>query len=163
MDMSDATEGASFWQSHIAAWQQSGLTQKAYCEQQELRYSTFGYWVRKLRRAAEPATKKKGAGFVPVIPATVQPTGLTLSLPNGLTAWRSAASKQTTWVWCVICWGCWHEVPQACLRPRDRFWDIPVPKIDSAFDNLFVPQPSWSPSTTQQLRKLVAAPYLAPI
>ncbi len=28
--------------------------------------------------------KKKGAGFVPVIPATVQPTGLTLSLPNGL-------------------------------------------------------------------------------
>ncbi|WP_419588781.1 hypothetical protein [Thiolapillus sp.] len=51
---------------------------------------------------------------------------------------------------------------QACLRPRDRFWDIPVPKIDSAFDNLFVPQTSWSPSTTQQLRKLVAAPYLAP-
>ncbi|WP_419644658.1 hypothetical protein, partial [Thiolapillus sp.] len=55
------------------------------------------------------------------------------------------------------------EQIQACLRPRDRFWDIPVPKIDSAFDNLFVPQPSWSPSTTQQLRKLVAAPYLAPI
>ncbi|WP_419622017.1 hypothetical protein, partial [Thiolapillus sp.] len=54
-------------------------------------------------------------------------------------------------------------IRQACLRPRDRFWDIPVPKIDSAFDNLFVPQPSWSPSTTQQLRKLVAAPYLAPI
>ncbi|WP_293654023.1 hypothetical protein, partial [Thiolapillus sp.] len=54
------------------------------------------------------------------------------------------------------------ESTQACLRPRDRFWDIPVPKIDSAFDNLFVPQPSWSPSTTQQLRKLVAAPYLAP-
>ncbi|WP_419614282.1 hypothetical protein [Thiolapillus sp.] len=51
---------------------------------------------------------------------------------------------------------------QACLRPRERFWDIPVPKIDSAFDNLLVPQPSWSPSTTQQLRKLVAAPYLSP-
>ncbi|WP_293715627.1 hypothetical protein, partial [Thiolapillus sp.] len=48
---------------------------------------------------------------------------------------------------------------QACLRPRERFWDIPVPKIDSAFDNLLVPQTSWSPSTTQQLRKLVAAPY----
>ncbi|WP_419603995.1 hypothetical protein, partial [Thiolapillus sp.] len=28
------------------------------------------------------------------------------------------------------------RLPQACLRPRDRFWDIPVPKIDSAFDNL---------------------------
>ncbi|WP_419631575.1 cytochrome-c peroxidase, partial [Thiolapillus sp.] len=55
-----------------------------------------------------------------------------------------------------------ESIRQACLRPRDRFWDIPVPKIDSAFDNLLVPQPSWSPSTTQQLRKLVAAPYLAP-
>ncbi|WP_419607382.1 hypothetical protein, partial [Thiolapillus sp.] len=54
------------------------------------------------------------------------------------------------------------DIFQACLRPRDRFWDIPVPKIDSAFDNPLVPQPSWSPSTTQQLRKLVAAPYLAP-
>ena len=51
-----------------------------------------------------------------------------------------------------------EAIPQACLRPRDRFWDIPVPKIDSDVDNLFVPQPSWSPSTTQQLRKLVAAP-----
>ncbi|WP_419602546.1 IS66 family insertion sequence element accessory protein TnpA, partial [Thiolapillus sp.] len=50
MDMSDATEGAPFWQLHIAVWQQSGLTQKAYCEQQELRYSTFGYWVRKRKR-----------------------------------------------------------------------------------------------------------------
>ncbi len=47
-------------------------------------------------------------------------------------------------------------------RPRDRFWGVPAPKIDSAFDNLLVPQPSWSPSTTQQLRKLVAAPYLSP-
>ncbi|WP_293680527.1 hypothetical protein, partial [Thiolapillus sp.] len=44
-----------------------------------------------------------------------------------------------------------ESIRQACLRPRDRFWDIPVPKIDSAFDNLLVPQPSWSPSTTQQL------------
>ena len=39
-------------------------------------------------------------------------------------------------------------IVQACLRPRERFWNIPVPKIDSAFDNLLVPQPSWSPSTT---------------
>ncbi|MBL3591540.1 MAG: hypothetical protein JMN24_17405, partial [gamma proteobacterium endosymbiont of Lamellibrachia anaximandri] len=30
------------------------------------------------------------------------------------------------------------------LRPRERFWDIPVPKIDSAFESLFVPRPSRS-------------------
>ena len=31
-----------------------------------------------------------------------------------------------------------------CLRPRERFWDVQVPKIDSAFNNLFVPRPSRS-------------------
>ena len=28
---------------------------------------------------------------------------------------------------------------QACLRPRDRFWDIPVPKIDSALTTYWCP------------------------
>ncbi|WP_419609120.1 hypothetical protein [Thiolapillus sp.] len=50
----------------------------------------------------------------------------------------------------------WRTATPIC-RGGDHFI-----KIDSAFDNLFVPQPSWLPSTTQQLRKLVAAPYLAP-
>ncbi|MBL3619534.1 MAG: TetR/AcrR family transcriptional regulator, partial [gamma proteobacterium endosymbiont of Lamellibrachia anaximandri] len=36
------------------------------------------------------------------------------------------------------------KVRQVSLRPRERFWDIPVPKIDSAFDSLFVPRPSRS-------------------
>ncbi|WP_419641994.1 hypothetical protein, partial [Thiolapillus sp.] len=81
---------------------------------------------------------------------------------------RRSPSIQNNCPWLLIHSMCWvnsidSAYYQACLRPRDRFWDIPVPKIDSAFDNLLVPQPSWSPSTTQQLRKLVAAPYLAPI
>ncbi|MBL3591698.1 MAG: hypothetical protein JMN24_18240, partial [gamma proteobacterium endosymbiont of Lamellibrachia anaximandri] len=36
------------------------------------------------------------------------------------------------------------DLCQVSLRPRERFWDIPVPKIDSAFDSLFVPRPSRS-------------------
>ncbi|WP_294052363.1 hypothetical protein [Thiolapillus sp.] len=46
---------------------------------------------------------------------------------------------------------------QACLRPRDRFWDIPVPKIDSAFDNL-----NWCPSRPghQALRNNFASSLL---
>ncbi|WP_419628640.1 hypothetical protein [Thiolapillus sp.] len=36
------------------------------------------------------------------------------------------------------------------------------PKSTRPLTTYLVPQPSWSPSTTQQLRKLVAAPYLAP-
>ncbi|WP_419653085.1 hypothetical protein, partial [Thiolapillus sp.] len=75
----------------------------------------------------------------PMIDMERQPTGL---------YYPGSADRNTLFYHYPI-----DDVPdyQACLRPRDRFWDIPVPKIDSAFDNLFVPQPSWSPSTTQQL------------
>ena len=30
---------------------------------------------------------------------------------------------------------------QACLRSRDAFWDVQVPKTHSIFDNLLVPRP----------------------
>ncbi|WP_419640502.1 hypothetical protein, partial [Thiolapillus sp.] len=90
-----------------------------------------------------------------VVPDVLDP-GLDLALALGVVALASVDAEPGGS-------GIGGKALQACLRPRDRFWDIPVPKINSAFDNLFVPQPSWSPSTTQQLRKLVAAPYLAPI
>ena len=43
---------------------------------------------------------------------------------------------------------------QACLRPRDRFWDIPVPKIDSAFEGVDAVSQSFvsSASDIQDLR-----------
>ena len=82
MEPSDAIDAKSFRQGQVADWQASGLTQKAYCEEQGLRYTAFGYWVRKLRRAAEPSTGKKPTCFVPVVPDTA--TGLSLALPNGL-------------------------------------------------------------------------------
>ena len=78
------TDRIAFWQEHITTWQTSGLTQKAYSHEHGLRYSTFGYWARKLRRIHEPATRKKGSGFVSVIPAGPISAGLTLTLPNGL-------------------------------------------------------------------------------
>lgn len=36
--------------SMIEQWQGSGLTQKAFCEQQSLRYHTFYYWYKCYRR-----------------------------------------------------------------------------------------------------------------
>ncbi len=76
MKPSDAIDARSFWQGQVADWQDSGLTQKAYCEEQGLRYTAFGYWVRKLRRAAKPSPRKKPTSFVPVVPDTA--TGLIL-------------------------------------------------------------------------------------
>ncbi len=34
----------------IEQWQQSGVTQKAFCEQQSLKYHTFYYWYKCYRR-----------------------------------------------------------------------------------------------------------------
>ena len=82
MAATDNTDRIAFWQEHIATWQTSDLTQKAYCEAHGLRYSTFGYWVRKLRRPS-PDRQKHVTGFVPVSLSSVD-GGLVLALPNGL-------------------------------------------------------------------------------
>lgn len=37
-----------FWQDHIQQWKKSGLSQQAYCAQQGIRYTTFGYWRKRL-------------------------------------------------------------------------------------------------------------------
>ena|SRR5450432_4745952 len=34
----------------IEQWQQSGLTQKAYCEQQSIKYHVFHYWYKRYRQ-----------------------------------------------------------------------------------------------------------------
>ena len=43
----------------ISSWKQSNLSQKAYCEQNQLRYHVFHYWYKRYRnqksRSTEPA------------------------------------------------------------------------------------------------------------
>ncbi len=42
---------------HIDQWQQSGLTQKAFCEQVNLSYHIFHYWYKRYRnREGEPVS-----------------------------------------------------------------------------------------------------------
>ena len=47
----------------IASWKQSNLSQKAYCEQNQIRYHVFHYWYKRYRVAqlnsSEPA-------FIPI-------------------------------------------------------------------------------------------------
>jgi hypothetical protein len=47
----------------IASWQQSGIHQKAFCEQQGIRYHVFHYWYKKYRDAQLPA---KENSFIPL-------------------------------------------------------------------------------------------------
>lgn len=52
--------------SMIGCWQQSGLTQKSYCEQHSIRYHVFHYWYRKYRKYRDSQTSDKQPGFIPV-------------------------------------------------------------------------------------------------
>ena len=65
----------------VAAYEQSGLSQKAFCASAGLNLSRFGYWVRKVRKERETA-----AGFVKVdtTPPLQPPIELELVYPNGI-------------------------------------------------------------------------------
>ncbi len=47
----------------VANWSQSGLSQKAYCEQQEVAYHVFHYWFKVYRQQHEPDAANS---FIPV-------------------------------------------------------------------------------------------------
>ena len=66
-------ERVDFWRGHFAAWQRSGLSQRAYCDRHGLSYSAFGYWRGRVRETSfqPPPT------FVPalVAPPAAAPAG----------------------------------------------------------------------------------------
>lgn len=47
----------------ISLWQQSGLSQKAYCKQHNIRYHVFHYWYRSFRNLQ---LQSEDEGFIPL-------------------------------------------------------------------------------------------------
>ena len=72
------------WQEHMNAWEKSGLSQKAYCNEQGIKLATFGLWRKRLR-----APEQKRLSFIKAS-ARVQEEGiprnvvLQLVIPNGV-------------------------------------------------------------------------------
>lgn len=52
----------------IEAWQQSGLSQKAWCARESIAYHSFHYWYKKYRAAHREAIKSSGESqrFIPL-------------------------------------------------------------------------------------------------
>ena len=50
-----------FWQKHLRAWSQSGLTQADYCRQHQLSAPAFGWWKRKLEGKPKPRKRSPAA------------------------------------------------------------------------------------------------------
>ncbi len=68
----------------VNGWQQSGLSQKAYCEQNEIRYHVFHYWYKRFR---DSQVANKEVTFIPLQIKPLQPAsanaGIELLLTDG--------------------------------------------------------------------------------
>ena len=67
-----------FWKQHIEAWRESQLSQRVYCDQNKLSFSSFGYWRKRLQ-TNKNAEKK-------LIPVTVMRSlpSINIYLPTGM-------------------------------------------------------------------------------
>ena len=55
----------AFWQRQLEQWRTSGLTQKTYCREQNLSYTTFARYRNRINRERKGETT--AAAFVPVV------------------------------------------------------------------------------------------------
>jgi hypothetical protein len=72
-----------FWQQHVEGWQQSGLSQIAYCRRHDLKVQQFYRWRRRIM-AASPSP----VSFLPVTlaaPTRQHPASIRIHTPNGFT------------------------------------------------------------------------------
>jgi len=69
---------ADFWQHHVSRWRRSQLSQKAYCQQNELSYTRFCYWRTRLNKDRQSTAK-----FIPVGAGQIG-ASVTISLPVGI-------------------------------------------------------------------------------
>lgn len=45
-----ARDREQIWREVMERWRESGLSQQAFCEQEQIKLTTFGYWRRELKR-----------------------------------------------------------------------------------------------------------------
>ncbi len=103
----DATKLA-YWSEHIKKWQASGLAQRAYCQQEDIKWPTFDYWRRQILATvvtSQPA-KKNATADLTLVPVRVvdkqrhdttilrHPAGWELCLPGTVdAAWLAEMLK----------------------------------------------------------------------
>jgi hypothetical protein len=80
----------------VASFKSSGLTQREFCEQQQLKLPTFSYWYRKVSTGSQSSF----LGFTEVSAPAVS-SGLEVVFPNGVIVRgirdRSLLAQLTKW------------------------------------------------------------------
>lgn len=98
------------WTQRLKDWETSGVTQRAYCEREGLKYGTFDYWRRQIRSTgatAKPTSNRVAAKRLTLVPVRVSdkrpsdgiilrnPSGWQLELPGTInTAWLASLLRE---------------------------------------------------------------------
>lgn len=99
-------EKRQYWEGQIEAWMASGLTQRTFCEREQLKRPTFDYWRRRIKTDMPPESRpeqRKTAPPMTLVPVQVasaaevaslalhSPGGWRLTLPSSVdAAWLAA-------------------------------------------------------------------------
>jgi hypothetical protein len=67
----------------IADWQQSGQTQKQYCQAQNIPYHVFHYWYKQYRNSQQPPLAALPGFSTVSLPAVSDSASAALVLPDG--------------------------------------------------------------------------------
>ena len=81
------------WEARIKSWQNSDLSQTAYCREHELKLHQFIYWKKRVQH------KNGDIAFIPLrfsqnLPTVVNPSRIHLTTPNGYKLELSGAIDQ---------------------------------------------------------------------
>lgn len=68
------------WSERIVAWQKSGLSQVAYCQQHQLTYGTFIYWRSYLKKHSSGHKVSVPSTFIPITIKADKATPLVLQI-----------------------------------------------------------------------------------
>lgn len=80
VDHQNAQQRRNFWEHHLEHWQQSGLSQLAYCRKHQLKPHQFYYWRRRILKP------QSDVSFLPVtLPADTPRKSqiVRILMPNG--------------------------------------------------------------------------------
>ena len=90
MNKQERVAQAAEMQDHIQAWQQSEQSQLRYCQENNLTYHKFVYWLSKIRRKQHPVDQvfipvgiKRSSSFIPTDIEIIFPNGVRLRVASG--------------------------------------------------------------------------------
>jgi hypothetical protein len=92
-----SAETQTYWREQVTAYEASGLTQKAFCQQRRIAERSFRKWIQQIRREQRAGREERPA-FIPVTlksdaQETREPVALKVVLPGDITIVVSEGSQ----------------------------------------------------------------------